>query len=133
MELFEKIVEKTKVNPTFVASVLCSTITNLERSGLNSNLLQNEDIVKSFELLETGKIAKESIEMIFENIMAGKAKTTEEAMKNTAIESVNESALEKIIEEVVEKNQDIIKNQKERAVLLKIKKKELWDHLWELP
>ena len=72
IELFEKIVEKTKVNPTFVASILCSTITNLERSGLNSNLLQNEDIVKSFELLEIGKIAKESIDIIFENIMAGK-------------------------------------------------------------
>jgi len=116
IEIFEKIVEKTKVSPTFVASVLCSTITNLERSGLNSNLLQNEDIVKSFELLEVGKISKESIEIIFENIMAGKAKNTEEAMKNTAIEAVNESDLEKIIEEIVEKNQEIIINQKERAV-----------------
>jgi len=116
IEIFEKIVEKTKVSPTFVASVLCSTITNLERSGLNSNLLQNEDIVKSFELLEVGKISKESIEIIFENIMAGKAKNTEEAMKNTAIEAVDESDLEKIIEEIVEKNQDIIINQKERAV-----------------
>ncbi len=127
IELFEKIVEKTKVSPTFVASVLCSTITNLERSGLNSNLLQNENIVKSFELLEVGKIAKESIEIIFENIMAGKANTTEEAMKNTAIEAVNESDLEKIIEKIVEKNQDIIKNQKERAVgpLMGIAMKEL--------
>lgn len=127
IELFEKIVEKTKVNPTFVASVLCSTITNLERSGLNSNLLQNKEIVKSFELLEVRKIAKESIEIIFENIMARKAKTTEEAMKNTAIEAVNESDLEKIIEEIVEKNQNIIKNQKERAVgpLMGIAMKEL--------
>ncbi len=116
IELFEKIVEKTKVNPIFVASVLCSTITNLERSGLNSNLLQNDDIVKSFELLDMGKITKESIEIIFENIMAGKAKTTEEAMKNTSIEIVNESDLEKIIAEIVETNQEIVKNQKERAV-----------------
>ena len=127
MELFENIVEKTKVNPTFVASVLCSTITNLERSGLNSNLLQNKDIVKSFELLKVGKIAKESIEIIFENIMAGKAKTVEDAMKNTSIEAVNESDLEKIIVEIVEKNQEIIKNQKERAVgpLMGIAMKEL--------
>lgn len=116
IELFEKIVEKTKVNPIFVASVLCSTITNLERSGLNSNLLQNDDIVKSFELLEIGRIAKESIEIIFENIMAGKAKTIEEAMKNTSIEVVNELDLEKIIAEIVETNQEIVKNQKERAV-----------------
>ncbi|HXW03137.1 MAG TPA: Glu-tRNA(Gln) amidotransferase subunit GatE [Nitrosarchaeum sp.] len=116
IELFEKIVEKTKINTMFVASILCSTITNLERNGLNANLLQNDDIVKTFELLDIGKIAKESIEIIFENIMAGKAKTIEEAMKNTSIEVVNESNLEKIIAEIVETNQEIIKNQKERAV-----------------
>ncbi|QLH10166.1 Glu-tRNA(Gln) amidotransferase subunit GatE [Nitrosarchaeum sp. AC2] len=127
IELFEKIVEKTKINTMFVASILCSTITNLERNGLNANLLQNDDIVKTFELLDIGKIAKESIEMIFENIMAGKAKTTEEAIKNTSIEAVNESDLEKIIVEIVETNQEIIKNQKERAVgpLMGIAMKEL--------
>ena len=127
IELFEKIVKRTKVNPTFVASILCSTITNLERSGLNSNLLRNEDIVKSFQLLEEEKIAKESIEMIFENIMDEKSQTIEEAMKNASIEAVNESDLEKIIEEIVEKNQEIVKNQKERAVgpLMGIVMKEL--------
>ena len=127
IELFEKIVKRTKVNPTFVASILCSTITNLERSGLNSNLLRNEDIVKSFQLLEEEKIAKESIEMIFKNIMDEKSQTIEEAMKNASIEAVNESDLEKIIEEIVEKNQEIVKNQKERAVgpLMGIAMKEL--------
>ena len=116
IELFEKIVENTKINTMFVASILCSTITNLERNGLNANLLQNDDIVKTFELLDIGKIAKESVEMIFENIMSGKAKTTEEAIKNTSIEGVNESDLEKIVAEIVEANQEIVKNQKERAV-----------------
>ncbi|MCV0393588.1 MAG: Glu-tRNA(Gln) amidotransferase subunit GatE [Nitrosopumilus sp.] len=127
LELFERIVDKISINPTFVASILCSTITNLERNGLNSNLLQNEDVVKIFELLENGKIAKESIEIIFENIMAGKSKTIEEAMKNTSIEAVNEVDLEKFIENIVEKNQEIIKNQKERAVgpLMGIAMKEL--------
>jgi glutamyl-tRNA(Gln) amidotransferase subunit E len=127
IELFEKIIKKTKVNPTFVASILCSSITSLERNGLNSKLLKNEEIIKSFQLLEAGKIAKESIEMIFENIMAGKSQTTEEAMKNASIEAVNESDLDKIIKEIIEKNQDIIKNQKERAVgpLMGIAMKEL--------
>ena len=119
--------ERTKVNPTFVASILCSSITKLERNGLNSKLLKNEEIVKSFQLLEAGKIAKESIEMIFENIMDGKSQTIEEAMKNASIVAVNESDLEKIIEEIVERNQDIVKNQKERAVgpLMGIAMKEL--------
>ena len=125
--LFEKIVEKIKTNPTFVASILCSTITNLERSGLNSDLLKNEEILKLFNLLEDGEIAKESIEIIFESIMSGKSKTTEEAMKNASIESVNEEEIEKIILDIVEKNEGIIKNQKERAIgpLMGIVMKEL--------
>ncbi len=126
-ELFEKIVERTKVNPTFVASILCSSITKLERNGLDSKLLKNEEIVKSFQLLDAEEIAKESIEMIFENIMDAKSQTIEEAIKNVSIEAVNESDLEKIIEEIVEKNQEIVKNQKERSVgpLMGIAMKEL--------
>ena len=48
-------------------------------------------------------------------------------MKNASIQSVNEGDLEKIIEEIVEKNTEIIKNQKERAVgpLMGIAMKEL--------
>ncbi|MEK6821925.1 MAG: Glu-tRNA(Gln) amidotransferase subunit GatE, partial [Thermoproteota archaeon] len=75
LEIFEKICEKTSIVPTFIASILCSTITNLERNGLNSQLLRNEEIVKTFEFLTKGKITKESIEIIFENIMSGKSKT----------------------------------------------------------
>ncbi len=116
IELFEKITQRVKVNPTFVASILCSTITNLERNGLNSQLLSNNEILKSFELLESEKIAKESIEMIYENIMAGKANSIEEAMINVSIETVNKDELEQILEKIVESNKDMIKNQKERAI-----------------
>jgi len=127
IELFEKIMEKAKVNPTFVASILCSLITNLERNGLDSKLLRNDEIIKSFQLLEEGKIAKESIEIIFENIMSGKSSTTEEALKNASIEAVDEKELERIIENIIEKNQEIIKNQKERSMgpLMGIVMKEL--------
>ena len=127
MELFEKIIEDINTNPIFVASILCSSITNLERNGLNSNLLKNEDIFKSFQLLEEEKIAKESIDIIFESIMSGKSKNIEEALKNTSIKAINEKELEKIIENIVEKNQEIIKNQKERAMgpLMGIVMKEL--------
>ncbi len=116
IELFENIIKKIKTNPTFVASILCSTITNLERKGLDSNLLENQEIFKLFELLEKGEIAKESIEIIFENIMSKKSQNVEEAMKNTAIESINEKDLDIIIKDIVDQNQEIIKNQKERAI-----------------
>lgn len=127
INLFEKVLEKSKVNPTFVASVFCSTITNLERGGLDSGLLKSEEIAKTFEFLEKGEIAKESIEIIFESIMSGKSNTVEDAMKASSIETVDESDLEKIIQEIVDKNEQLIKNQKERAIgpLMGIVMKEL--------
>jgi glutamyl-tRNA(Gln) amidotransferase subunit E len=127
IELFENIIKKINVNPTFVASILCSTITNLERSGLNSTLLKNTEIRKTFEFLEKEKIAKESIEIIFENIMAGKSSTVEEAMKMASIETVNDIDLEKIIQDIVDKNEQLVKNQKERSIgpLMGIVMKEL--------
>ncbi|HUT05949.1 MAG TPA: Glu-tRNA(Gln) amidotransferase subunit GatE [Nitrosopumilaceae archaeon] len=127
IDLFEKIVEKTSVNPTFIASILCSSITNLERSGLNSKLLKNEEIIKSFEFLKSGKITKESINIIFENIMAKKSRTVEEAIKNTSIETIDEVKLEQIIEKIIDENKGIIHNQKERAIgpLMGIAMKEL--------
>ena len=127
LDLFEKIVEKTSVNPTFTASILCSSITKLERSGLNSKLLKDEEITKSFEFLKSGKITKESIDIIFESIMAGKSRIVEEAIKNTSIETVDEAKLEQIIEKIINENKGIIHNQKERAIgpLMGIAMKEL--------
>ena len=116
LEIFEKICEKTSIIPTFIASILCSTITSLERNGLNSQLLRNEEIAKTFEFLAKGKIAKESIEIIFENIMSGKSKTIEDAIENTSIEIVSKEEFEKVIENIIINNKEIIQNQKERSV-----------------
>ena len=127
IELFENIIKNTNVNPTFVASILCSTITNLERSGLDSSLLKNDEIRKTFEILEQKKIAKESIEIIFKNIMAGKSDNVEDAMNKMSIETVDETDLEKIIQEIVDENEQLVKNQKERSIgpLMGIAMKEL--------
>ncbi len=59
--------------------------------------------------------------------MSKKSRNVEEAMKNASIESINEEDLDKIIKDIVDKNQEIIKNQKERAMgpLMGIVMKEL--------
>ena len=127
IDLFEKIVKKTSVNPTFTASILCSSITKLEREGLDSNLLQNEEIFKVFEFLNSGKITKESIDIIFENIMSKKSITVEEAIKNTSSESIEEAELGEIVEKIIKENSGLIQNQKERSIgpLMGIAMKEL--------
>ncbi len=116
MDLFEGIAEKTGASPTFVASVLCSVITSLERSGLDSGLLDGKEITRTFELLGEKKIAKESVEIIFEDIMSGRSKTAQEAMRNKTIGAVDESELDGIIRGILEENKDMIGSQKERAI-----------------
>ena len=115
-DLFEKICDDEKNSPNFVASVLCSTITNLQRNGLNSKLLKPDEISKTFELLKNKKINKESIEIIFEQIMSGKTSTALDAVEKASITQLNEDELEKILDKIIEQNYDKIKQDGLHAV-----------------
>jgi len=116
LELFEKICMNKNSSPNFVASILCSTITNLERRGLETNLLKSEDIFKSFEFLSQGKISKESIEIIFEQIMSGKTQSVEESIQKTSMITLSEDELERICYTIINNNFAIIDEQGTRAI-----------------
>ncbi len=116
MELFEKICENKKNSPNFVASILCSTITNLERKGFDSVLLKSEHIIELFELLASDKIPKESVEIIFENIMSGKSDTISTAIQSAAITSINEDELNVILDEIIQRNMDLVKELGDNAI-----------------
>ena len=111
LDLFEKICSDKLNSPNFVASVLCSTITNLERQGLDSTLLKTEEILKSFDLLIKEKITKESMEIIFEKIMVGEANSVEEAIQKEKVGMIDDKELEKICETIIKENQSIIDGQ----------------------
>jgi len=115
-ELFEKICENKKNSPNFVASILCSSITNLERQGLDVTLLKPEYIIESFELLASDKIPKESLEIIFENIMSGKSGNVKTAMQNTDVSSMNEDELNGILDKIIQNNMELVKKLGENAV-----------------
>ena len=115
-DLFEKICSDEKNSPNFIASVLCSTITNLQRKGLDSTLLKNDQIHNTFELLKNEKITKESIEIIFEQIMSGKSSTALDAMEKASITQLSKDELEKIVDEIIEQNFDKIKEDGTRSI-----------------
>ena len=116
MELFEKICENKKNSPNFVASILFSSITNLERQGLDATLLKPEHIIESFELLASGKIPKESLEIIFESIMSGKSGNVSTAMQSTDVSSMDEAELSGILDEIIQKNIDLVKKLGDQAI-----------------
>jgi len=116
LDLFESISSDKRISPNFVVSVLCSTITNLERRGLDSTLLKNSDISNAFEFLAEGKIAKESLEIIFESIMNGKASSITDAIQKNSIVSMDDTELNKILDELIKSNIKIIEQQGLRSV-----------------
>jgi len=117
VELFEKICENKKNPPNFVASILCSSITNLERKGFDAMLLKPEHIIESFELLASGKIPKESLEIIFESIMSGKSEKVSIAMQSTDVSSMDEAELNGILDKIIQNNIDLVKERGEHAVV----------------
>jgi glutamyl-tRNA(Gln) amidotransferase subunit E len=116
LDLFETICKDKRVSPNFVASTLSGTITNLERRGMDVSLLKAKDIIESFNLVAEGKIAKESLEMIFESIMSAKAKTISEAIKSNALSTIEDSELDKVLDELVKSNLKMIQEQGLRSM-----------------
>jgi glutamyl-tRNA(Gln) amidotransferase subunit E len=116
LELFEKICKEKKVPANFVASTLCGTITNLERQGMDSRLLKTADILEAFSLVGEGKIAKESLEMIFSSLMNGKSKTISEAIKSNALNTIDDTELHKILDELIKSNLKIVEEQQLRSM-----------------
>ena len=115
-DLFEKICNNGENSPNFIASILCSTITNLERKGLEPELLKNDEILKTFELLKNGKISKESIDIIFEQIMSGNASSALDALQKSSITQLSKDELNKILDEIVQKNSGKIKEDGMKAL-----------------
>ena len=115
-ELFEKICKNDKASPNFVASVLCSTITNLQRNDFDASLLKDNEIFDTFNLLNDNKISKESIEIIFKQIMSGKAVSVSEAIQNASIKNLTKEELSKILDVIIEDNLDKIKEDGMRSI-----------------
>ena len=99
-----------------MASILCSSITNLERQGLDAILLKPEHIIESFELLASGRIPKESLEIIFENIMSGKSENVSTAMQSTDVSSIDEDELNGILDKIIQNNIELVKKLGDQAI-----------------
>ena len=59
-------------------------------------------------MLNSDKISKESIEIIFEQIMSGKAVSASEAVKNASIRNMSEDELNKILDMIILDNSEKI-------------------------
>ncbi|ABK78573.1 archaeal Glu-tRNAGln amidotransferase subunit E [Cenarchaeum symbiosum A] len=111
--IFEKVAGSVPAN--FAASALCSTITELQRRGLDAGRLEDEMIEEAFGMLAEEKIAKESLGIIFGAIMRGDAGSVAEAIKVSGIGALSDAETEEILDRLIGENLSMIKERGERA------------------
>lgn len=108
LPLFERLCMSEKSSPNFVASVLFSIITNLERKGLDRSRLSDDVVCDVFSMLDAGSIPKESVEVIFSRIMSGEPAL--DVLKSAA-STMSDAELDAALQRIVDENVSIIQNQ----------------------
>ena len=107
--VFEEIASATKVQPTFVASKLTEDLTGLQRQGLDASILSDDLIKDIFAKLDSGTIAKESVNIIFERLMKNEARTVDEAIKAAGVSTINDEELGKGLDKIINDNIAVVK------------------------
>jgi glutamyl-tRNA(Gln) amidotransferase subunit E len=108
-DIFEKIFLTTKnVTPTFIASKLTEDIISLSRNNLDKSLLTDDMIIEIFDKLDTGSIAKESVNLIFEQIMKKESKSVNDVLDKLNLTEINTDELNNILDKILNDNVKII-------------------------
>ena len=103
--LFETAVERG-VDPTFAASTLESTTTEIRRDGAPVERLTDDQFLAVFDLVEDGTLAKEGVPAVLTTLAEEPSLSAAEAVEVAGLSGVDEEAVRTAVAEVVERNAD---------------------------
>jgi glutamyl-tRNA(Gln) amidotransferase subunit E len=103
--LFETAVERG-VDPTFAASTLESTTTEIRRDGAPVERLDDDHFLAVFELVEDGTLAKEGVPAVLTTLAEEPSLSAADAVEAAGLSGVDEEAVRTAVAEVVERNAD---------------------------
>ena len=102
---FEAAVERG-VDPTFAASTLESTTTEIRRDGVPVENLTDGHFLALFDLVESGDLAKEGVPEVLSTLAADPDLTAAEAVEAAGLSGVSDDEVREAVREVVERNAD---------------------------
>jgi glutamyl-tRNA(Gln) amidotransferase subunit E len=115
MELFERVASRTKIQPSFIATVLTETFKSLERDGVALENIGAELIEEIFDLVNTGETAKESVEEIVSWLAKNPGKKPREAVEKLGLTMLSVSELVSVVDKILSENMSLVRDQRERA------------------
>jgi glutamyl-tRNA(Gln) amidotransferase subunit E len=103
--LFETAVDRG-IDPTFAASTLESTTTEIRRDGAPVENLTDEHFLGVFDLVEEGDLAKEGVPEVLATLAEDPDLSAAEAVEAAGLSGVSDEAVREAVREVVERNAD---------------------------
>jgi len=105
MPLFEEAVDRG-IDPTFAASVLESTVTELRRDDVPVENIADAHFLAVFDLVADGELAKEGVNDVLTVLAEQPDLTAEDAIEEAGLGGVDDDEVREIIAGVVERNAD---------------------------
>ena len=114
-DLFEKIVEETAASPTLVAATLTETFKSLKREGIKVEKLRDNQIIKIFKLISTGKTSKEALPEIVKWLSEHESANPMDAVEALGLSMLPKDEVQRIIREIISRNRELVVEKGERA------------------
>jgi glutamyl-tRNA(Gln) amidotransferase subunit E len=110
MVLFEEAVE-AGVDPTFAASTLESTLTELSRDGVDVESIRDDALLATLLLVEDGELPKEGVNPVLTALAEDPDLSVEAAMEEEGVGGVSEDEVREAVQEVVERNAEQVEQE----------------------
>lgn len=107
-ELFETIVNESKVSPTTVAAFLTESIKALKREGAPVERLSESLIKEMFRAVGSGELAKEALQDVAAWLSRNEGRSIKEAIDALGLSTLSSEKLEEIIDRAIVSNKNLI-------------------------
>jgi len=101
LDLFERLAGETRVSASVIAVALTETMKSLEREGVETGKLADNQVTEVFKLIDTGLMAKESIPEVFTWLSKHEGSSVQQALEALGLKPFTRGELEAIIEKTI--------------------------------
>ncbi|MEM3644711.1 MAG: Glu-tRNA(Gln) amidotransferase subunit GatE [Nitrososphaerota archaeon] len=108
VELFEKVFDETKLQPTIIASILTEHVKSLKREGARVEELKDEHFIEFFKLVSEGIVAKEAAYDVFKWLTENPGKNILEAVDALGLGPARMDEVEEKIARLIDLHKGIV-------------------------
>ena len=118
VELFERIVAETGVQPSVVASILVEHMKSLKREGYPVERVREEDLLEFFRMVSRGEVAKEAAPELIKWLAENPDKSLGEAVEALGLKPVSMAEVEERLNKLLEEHRRLVEENPGKAVSL---------------